>query len=139
METPTQNPIPQPPIPPVQPPLQPQPVQQPIQQPPIQPVATQPMQTTPAPEKKSSPWPWIVGGCLLIVIIIMAAIFGLGWWGARKLKTEIEKSQTIENVKNNVDKMGKESEEWQKKSEEMRNSLPNPEDLNSKTPSSQYK
>jgi Tfp pilus assembly protein PilO len=81
-------------------------------------------------EKKSSPWPWVIGGCLLVVIIIAAIVVGLGWWGARKVKQEMQNYQpNVEGIKESIDEMNKEAEEWQKKSEDFRNSVPDPEEL----------
>lgn len=144
--TPTNPVTPQPaPVPPVAPPAPaippapavPQPVApapaQPAAPAPAQPVAPPPVQPA-ATSKKSSPWPWITCGCLAIVIIICLTVFLLGWWGIRQAKNAINEQTSkfdpaIENINKNMDKFSQEGEEWQKKSEEMRNSLPSEEDL----------
>lgn len=97
---------------------------QPVQAPPVQaPVA-------PAPPQKNNPWPWIVGGCLIIFIIILLVIFLLGWLGIREAKKQINKYEpTIEDVKENIDKLNEEGEEWQKKSAEFRDALPDADAL----------
>lgn len=95
---------------------------QPAQNP--NPVPNQPVGQT-VIVKKSSPWPWIVGGCLIVVLLIIASIIFAGWWGAKKVKNEIEKYEpTMEGVKNNIDKMNKEAEEWEKKSQELQKNMP---------------
>ena len=93
--------------------------------------APAPQTSAPAPaSKKSNAWKWILGGCLFVVIISLIAMVALGWWGARKVKNEIKKYEpNLEEIKNNMEKMSKEGEGWQKKSEEFRNTLPNPEDF----------
>ena len=64
-----------------------------------------------------------MGGCLGIVVLAILAMVLLGWWGARKVKKELEKyTPNIKELKENT-------EEWQKKSEEFRENLPNPEDF----------
>lgn len=108
---------------------------------PIPPVAPQPSTAPQAPpsapqqappppnQPKSNPWPWIVGGCLMIIILIAGTIIFIGWLGARKIKKEIQNSQPMETFKNSLEKMDKESDEWKKKSEEFRNSLPDAEEF----------
>lgn len=113
MEQPTQEQNPQ--MPPQTPPQMP--IQQAAQQvPPAQPV-----------QKKSHAWAWVLGGCLTVVILGMIAFLALGWWGMRKVKNEIQPN--IDNIKSDIEKMNKEGEEWEKKSKEFRESLPNPEDI----------
>lgn len=80
-------------------------------------------------QKKSYTWAWVLGGCFAFMIIIMVIVLIIGWLGIRKVKKEIDNNQTIEDVKSGLDKMNRESEEWQKKSEELRNNLPDPEGL----------
>ncbi len=96
------------------------------------PVQTAPAQTPPSSQvpKSGSPWPWILGGCLLVVIITLIGVFLLGWLGMREVKKEINKfDPAIEDARENFDKMGKEAEEWEKKSQEFRESMPNPEEF----------
>jgi hypothetical protein len=103
-----------------------QPVQTPIPNPAPtpNPVPNQPVAQTVIVKK--SPWPWIVGGCLLIVILVIGAFVFLGWWGARKVKDEMNKYQpTMDNVKNSVDEMNKQAEDWQKKSQDLQKNVPN--------------
>lgn len=96
-------------------------------------------QTTPpiAPTtKKTSPWVWIIGGCLIILVLTIGVIGFLGWWGYQKAKVEIQKQQPgLEQFKENLEKAGKEAEELNKKAEEIQNSLPNPEDFDYPMPS----
>lgn len=91
-----------------------------------------PSQTpAPTPEKpKSHVWIWVVGGCLGLVLIILIGLAVLGWLGVREVKKEIQKYEpTIQGVQSNIDKMNQEAGEWQKKSEELRASLPNPDEM----------
>jgi len=79
---------------------------------------------------KKNPWLWIIGGCLIIAILIVASIIFVGWRGAKKVGNEIKKYEpTAENLKNNIDKLSKEAEEWDKKSQELQENLPDPEDF----------
>lgn len=115
------------PLPPTVPPADP-PVVAPATPPPVAPTAPE--------KKKSSPWPWILGGCLLIVLVAIGSMAALGWWGARKVKKEIEKYQpSIDKTRENFDRMNREAAEWEKKSEEFRESVPNPEDFENQFPS----
>ena len=84
--------------------------------------------TAPAPSK-GSPWPWIMGGCLICVILIIGAVLFAGWWGYRTVKKDIQDSSATDGIKNNIDNMNKEGEAWQKKSEDLRNNMPDPEEL----------
>ena len=119
------------PTPPVSPVQEPTPIPQqpaPIPQQPApapQPAAPQ----APATTQKSNPWPWIVGGCLMFVIIVFIAIGLLSWLGFRMVKKGIQESDAAKTINQNIEKMSKESEEWEKKSEELRNSVPDPEDI----------
>jgi Tfp pilus assembly protein PilO len=85
------------------------------------------------PPKSSSPWPWIIGGCLLIVILILVAVVGLGWWGIREAKKEINNrinnNSILNEIEESADKFSKESEEWEKKSQDFRESMPDPEEF----------
>lgn len=84
--------------------------------------------------RSGNPWPWIVSGCLAIFIITLVAVILLGWWGVREVKKEINSQveryePTIEGVRENIDRMNEEGEAWEKKSEELRNALPDAEEL----------
>ncbi len=80
--------------------------------------------TTPETKKKTSPWVWIIGGCLLIVAFFMLAMGALGWWGYRMAKKELQKQNPqIEEFKKQIDKAAKESDEWDKKSKELRDAM----------------
>ncbi len=116
MEQPTQAQNPQ--MPPQTPPQMP--IQQPQQNP------QQPMPAQPA-QKKSQAWAWVLGGCLTVVVLGMIAFLALGWWGMRKVKNEIQPN--IDNIKSDIEKMNKEGEEWEKKSKEFMESIPDPEDI----------
>jgi hypothetical protein len=116
-------------VPPVAPP------QNPVQPQVATPPPAQPQPSAAPVQKKSHVWLWILGGCFTILVIIMAVVVVLGWLGARKVKREMEKYQpNIEGIKDNIDKMSKEGEEWEKKSKEFRESMPNPEDLEKQLP-----
>jgi hypothetical protein len=96
-----------------------------------------PAQAGSAPEtKKSNPWPWIVGGCLIVAILVIATVLILGWWGVRKVKKEIKESDAMQEFERNVEKAKKEGEEWEKKSEEYRESMPDPNDLSNQVENS---
>lgn len=95
---------------------------------PQQPAGQAPQQ---APAKKSNVWIWILAGCLIIVILTGLVIAGLGWWGVRKVKKEIDKAQPkLEEWSKNADEWQKQSEELQKKAQELQKNLPQtPDDL----------
>jgi hypothetical protein len=38
-----------------------------------------------APEKKRKLWPWFLGGCLVLVLIAVAAVAGLGYFGMKAM------------------------------------------------------
>lgn len=116
-----QNPTPDPA--PAAPPVQPTP-------PPIQPV-----QPPVSQAKKSSPWPWIACGCIVVALIIAAAVLLLGWLAVREVGKKIDKFEpAFEQVKNTTEKFNQETDEWKKKSEELRNSLPDEKDLSGEIP-----
>ena len=139
MDQPTSNASPAPAAPTVAPaPLPPVQMPAPIPQAPLPPPAPQPQSPPPLPappvQKSGSPWPWIIGGCLFVIILIVAAVVGLGWWGIREAKKEINQrvdkyEPTLDSMKENVDKMGQEADEWEKESQKIRESMPSPEEL----------
>lgn len=96
-----------------QPPVQPaQPVQQPaVQQPPAGQAVS---------AKKSKTWLWIIGGCLIILLIAGLVIGGLIWWGARKAKKAYESNvkPQLEEMQKNAEQWEDQSEDWQKAAEE---------------------
>jgi len=102
----------------------------PLPMPPVQgPPPVQPGQTPPT-QKKSNAWIWILGGCLGIVILGIIVFVALGWWGARKVKKEMEKyTPSAQKIQENINRMNKEAEGWEKKSQEFQENLPNPEDF----------
>jgi len=92
-------------------------------------------QATVTVNKKTSPWVWVISGCLVIIILTMGMIGFLGWWGYQKAKKEIEKQRPgIEQFKDNLEKAGKEAEELNKKAQEIQNAIPNPDDSIYPTP-----
>ena len=104
--------------------------------------AAQPAPTPVVIQKNSNPWPWIVGGCLMIVILVIATFLILSWWGFKMVKQGIQESDTAKSINNGIEKLNKEEDEWQKKSEEFRDSMPDPEELQNsipQTPSTKYK
>jgi hypothetical protein len=111
------------PTPPVQPTVPPTQPAQPVQ-------PAQPNQAQTVIVQKSSPWPWIVGGCLTLIVIIMISVFLVGWWGIKKVKNEVKNYEpTAESLKSNLEKMNKDAEEWEKKSKELQENLPDPNAL----------
>jgi len=98
-----------------------QPQQQTVpQQPPVQQPQAAPV--SPAPEQKKKPvWPWILGGCLGIIIIGMLIMGGLAWWGAKKVGKALKENQP------KLEEWQQKSQEWQKqmeKTQEMQKNLP---------------
>lgn len=89
-------------------------------------VPAQPAGQAQAPaQQKSHLWAWILGGCFGIVIIFLIGLGVLGWLAVREAKKGLQQFQPgIQGVQNNVDQLNKEAQEWQKKSEQMRNNLP---------------
>jgi hypothetical protein len=87
--------------------------------------------------KKTSPWVWIIGGCLTIIILGGIVTGVLLWWGYRTAKkTFKEQAPQIQEFKGKLEEMNAEAEkwnqeadQWERKSQEMRDLLPNPEDL----------
>lgn len=78
-----------------------------------------------APAKKSNVWIWILVGCLTVSIVTILAIVALGWWGARKIKKEINKAQPkLEEWQKNAEQWQKQSEELQRKAQDLQDSLP---------------
>ena|GEM_PF-1257160 len=102
----------------------------PSSQPPVPPANSTQMPAPESEKPKSQVWIWVVGGCLGLVVITLVGLAVLGWLGVRQVKKEIQKyDPTVQGVQSNIDKINKEAEEWQKKSEELRNSLPNAEGI----------
>jgi len=114
---------------------------------------TQPLPTVPAPpapaegtpaaapaavepeKPKSRAWLWLLGGCLVLLIIFLAGLGILGWLGIKQVKSVIQKYEpTIQDTQKNIDRMNQEASQWEKKSQEVRDSMPNPEDLKDMTP-----
>ena len=94
---------------------QPAPQQPPVQQPQAAPVS-------PAPEQKKKPiWPWILGGCLGIIIIGMLIMGGLAWWGAKKIKKVIKENP-------------QQVEEWQQKSQELQKQMEKAQEMQKNLP-----
>jgi peptidoglycan hydrolase CwlO-like protein len=113
----------------------------------IAPAATQP--TTPitdqvasASPKKTSPWVWIVGGCLILIFLSLATVAFLGWLGYQAAKEEIKKqTPNMQEFKGKMEDLNKEAEKWnteadkiQRKSQELQDSMPTPEDIESSMP-----
>jgi len=101
----------------------------------VSPVPPSPSPTPPPTQNKSHMWVWILGGCFGIVIITLIAVALLGWWGMRTAKKEIERySPDMESIKENIERMNKEGEEWEKRSQELRESLPDSGDFSKEFP-----
>lgn len=85
--------------------------------------------------KKTSPWIWVIGGCLIITLLTMSMIIFVGWWGYKKAQNELQNQQpNIEKFKNNMEEAAKEVEEWEQKSKELRNIVPDSENLTYPSP-----
>jgi len=84
-----------------------------------------------APETPKKPvWPWILGGCLILLVLFLAGIGILGWLGVRSVKNMIKQYEpTINQTQQNIDKINQEASKWQETSRQMRDSLPGPEEL----------
>ena len=96
-------------------------MEQPTQQPnnpatPIQPQGTQ------GNSKGLKIFLWILGGCLALILIIGIVIAGLVWWGAKKVKTEIEKNKP--QIEQWSKDMQKQAEDMQKQAQEVQKNLP---------------
>jgi uncharacterized coiled-coil DUF342 family protein len=66
----------------------------------------------------------------MLVILILVALGVLGWWGAKKVRDEIKKYEPgMESVKENIDKMKKDSDSWQQKAKEIQENMPNPDEF----------
>lgn len=105
--------------------------------PPVTPVQSSASAPIPV-QNKSHVWAWVLGGCFMVVIIGIVAVVVLGWWGIRTAKKEIEKyGPDVESVRQNIDRMNKQGEEWEKKSREFQESLPNPEDFSKDFPATE--
>lgn len=103
---------------------------------PTQPAAQNPAPATPQ-TKKTSPWVWVISGCLIIVVLTMGVIGFLGWWGYHKAKDEIKKQQpNFEQFKGDLEEAAKEAEKWEKEAQDLQNNMPNPEDFNYPMPDS---
>jgi flagellar basal body-associated protein FliL len=92
-----------------------------------------PQNTTAAtPTKKTSPWVWVGMGCLIIVLITVAASGFLIWWSAKKLKNELEQHKpNIEQTSEKLKQLNAEADKWQKAAEEISKNIPDstlPED-----------
>lgn len=91
---------------------------------------TPPAPSTAPTEAKKPVWPWILGGCLILLVLALAGIGILGWLGIQSAKNMIQKYEpTINQTQKTIDSVSQEASKWQETSQQMRDSLPNPEDL----------
>lgn len=99
--------------------------QQPNQPAPASPApAPQPMPTE-SPKKSTPVWAWVLGGCLIIIVLTMIAMGGFAWWAAKKVKNELQHAQPkLEQWQKDAEKMQKQAEDWQKQAEKMQNQIP---------------
>ena len=80
--------------------------------------------TVEQPQKKKSPWLWIIGGCLGICLLIFVTLAILGWMAARKIKNEInEFSPQVDQFKESVEKVGNIQEQAEVISEEIQKNI----------------
>lgn len=90
----------------------------------------------PVISKQTSPWVWIISGCLIIIVLVIGTFIFLGWWGYHKAKNEINKHQPkFEQLQKDLEEASKDAEEFNKKAQEIQNSIPNPEDITYPAPS----
>lgn len=83
-----------------------------------------------APPPKSRALLWFLGGCLILVIVFVAGMGILGWLGLRKAKTMLKDYEpTIESTQKSIERMNQEAAKWQEKSQQIRDSLPDPEEF----------
>ena len=69
------------------------------------------------PAPKRPIWPWALGGCLLLIVLVVAGILGLAWWGINAFKDQaaavvtehpvvVEHFGTVSDVSLNFEAMG---------------------------------
>ena len=110
---------------------------------PAQPIPTATVVTEAPGKKKTSPWVWILSGCLVIIILGLAIMAFLGWMGYKAVKNEIkENAPAMQEFKDNIENTNKEAEKWsqeaerlQKKAQEIQDSLPTSKDIDAAMPS----
>lgn len=102
---------------------------------PAAPAAPTPTPATPpaadTPEKPKKPvWIWVLAGCLVLLIISLVGIGILGWLGIRQIKSLFQKYEpTVQQTQSNLELINQEAAKWQEKSQQLRDNLPNPDDL----------
>lgn len=95
------------------------------------PVANTTPLAAPVETKKNHTVAWILGGCFVLILILITVMGILGWLAMRETKKALQKYEpTIQGVQTNVDKFNKEAEEWEKKAKQARESLPDIENMN---------
>ncbi|MFZ2188363.1 MAG: hypothetical protein WAV73_02250 [Candidatus Moraniibacteriota bacterium] len=82
----------------------------------------------PEAKKKTAPWVWAIGGCLLIVLLFMIVMGALGWWGYKAAKKELrEQTPAMEEFKQRMEKATRETDRPDKRTNEL--PRPVPEDM----------
>ena len=91
-----------------------------------EPQNTAPIETTTAEtKKKTSPWLWIIGGCLFVVVITIISVVALGFFGFKAAKNEYNKhAPELKNIHEQMEKTGEEMKNWEEKSKKIRETLP---------------
>lgn len=98
--------------------------------PPTSPPSPNQPQTPSTPQQKSHALAWVLGGCFALLIVFLAGLAILGWLAYREAKKSVEQYQpTIQGVQGNLDQFNKEAQEWQKKSQQLRDAVPDPKDM----------
>ena len=105
--------------------------------PPVAPVAPAAPPVTPSPPvappaapgqapAKKPVWPWILGGCLILVIITLLWFGFLAWLGYRSAKKMMKQYEpTINQTQQNIDKLNQEATKWQEKAQELSENMQN--------------
>lgn len=89
-----------------------------------------PTSTPPPIQSSRSPWPWILGGCLILILITIIAFGLVIWWGIKTADKHLDKFEpAIENLNGTMETMNKESEKWEKESQKILESFPSEEEL----------
>lgn len=91
-----------------------------------QPIVSAPQAGPSAPQKKSHVLAWILGSCLVIVLLMGIVMAGVSYWGFKKLKKEVkEADKAWEQWEKGAEKFKDDSDEFQKQMEATQKELEN--------------
>ena len=82
----------------------------------------QPNAPAPVPEAKNSNKTilWVIGGCLIVIIVGFLITAGLVWFGVRKVKRELKENQPkLEQWGKDVQKMQEQAEKAQREKQNL--------------------